>query len=114
MPLLITFLVPFGILGAFLARPGVRRALAILRVQNRGADAAATVLEVVPTGVMINRVPQWQLRYEFRDRQGRVHTGTSDSLTPHEAADWRPSDRGVIRFDPARPQDSLWLGKRSA
>jgi hypothetical protein len=85
-----------------------------LRVQRGGVAATAAVLEVAPTAVMINRVQQWQVSYEFQDRQGRVHTGASDLLTPHEAAEWRPADRAEIRFDPQRPQDSVWLGTRSA
>jgi Protein of unknown function (DUF3592) len=114
MPAIVGFTGLFVVLGAFLARPGARRVLTILRVQLRGVDATATVLEVAPTGDMINRVPQWHVRYEFRDREGRAQTGVSDFLAPHEAAQWRPADRVAIRFDPARPQDSLWLGKLSA
>ena len=113
MPLVVGFTGLFAVLGILLARPGVRRVLTILRVAKRGVDVTATVLDVAPTGDMINRVPQWRVRYEFRDRQGRAQTGASDLLAPQEAAEWRPAEKIVIRFDPERPQDSLWLGKRS-
>lgn len=111
-PLIVSFAGLFVLIGLALARPGVRRVRAIWRVHRRGVAAAATVLEVAPTGAMINRVPQWQVHYEFRDVLGRLHNGVSDLLAPHEAREWRPADRAEIRFDPQWPDDQLWLGKR--
>lgn len=111
-PLLIGVTAAFALLGLLLARPGVRRLRTILRVQRNGVDAQATVVDVAPTGTMINRVQQWRVRYEFRDRQGHVQTGESDLLPPQEAAEWRQGEQVAIRFDPAAPRDSYWLGKR--
>lgn len=101
----------FALLGVAIARPGWRRALVVLRVQRHGVAAEATVVEIAPTGTTINRVPQWRLRYEFRDALGRVQQGLSNYLRPHEAAEWQVGDRGAIRYDRDRPLDSLWLGR---
>jgi hypothetical protein len=69
------------------------------------------VQNVWATGTTINRVRQWQLSYEFRDHAGVTQRGESDLLAPHEAADWRTGDRGVVHYDRDRPTDSVWLGK---
>jgi hypothetical protein len=111
-PLTVGFTGVFVVLGALLARSGVRRALAILRVQRDGVDAPGTVIEVAPTNMRINRVQQWQARYEFRDREGRRQTGVSELLAPHEAAEWGPNELVVVRYDPRSPQDSYLVGKR--
>ena len=101
----------FALLGVAIAWPGWRRALVVIRVQRHGAAAEAVVVGVHPTGTSINRVPQWQLCYEFRDALGRTRQGVSDYMRPREAAEWRVGDRGAIRYDRDRPIDSLWLGK---
>src|SRR5262245_4042806 len=66
-PLVAALTGAFVPLGLFIALPGWRRVLAIVRVQRSGAAAQATVVEVAPAGVVINRVPQWRIKYEFRD-----------------------------------------------
>jgi hypothetical protein len=110
-PLVASITAVFALLGLAIARPGWRRALVLIRVQRHGVAAQATVVEVAPSGVTINRVPQWHLRYEFRDALGRAQRGTSDYLRPHEAAEWRLGDHGAIRYDRDRPTESLWLGR---
>jgi hypothetical protein len=101
----------FAVLGVLIARPGWRRLLVLLRVQRNGATAEAAVTEVAPAGVVINRVPQWRLKYEFRDERGERHEGSSDYLRPHEAAEWQTGDRGLVRYDRDRAADSVWLGR---
>jgi len=73
--------------------------------------AHATVTQVAPAGVLINRIPQWRLKYEFRDGRGERYEGESDYLKPHEAAEWQPGDRGGVRYDRARAADNVWLGR---
>jgi len=113
-PVTIAFTAAFVVLGALLARSQVRRALAILRVQRDGVEAPGTVIEVAPTNIRINRIQQWQARYEFRDREGRRQTGVSELLAPHEAVDWGPNELVVVRYDPRSPQDSYLVRKREA
>jgi hypothetical protein len=101
----------FALLGAVIARPWWRRALVLMRVLRHGVAAEATVVEIAPAGTTINRVPQWHLRYEFRDALGRAQRGLSNYLRPDEAAQWQVGDRGAIRYDRDRPVDNLWLGR---
>jgi len=110
-PLVASSTAVFALLGLAIARPGWRRALVLIRVLRHGVAAQATVIEVAPSGMTINRVPQWHLRYEFHDALGRAQRGTSDYLRPHEAAQWRLGDHGSIRYDRDRPTESLWLGR---
>ncbi len=100
-----------AILGAFIAWPSWQRIGVLLRVRRRGVAAPAVVLGVAPIGVRVNRIPQWRVRYEFRDRLGFAQQGLSDNLRPAEAAEWQVGDQGTVRYDPARPADSVWLGK---
>jgi len=101
----------FVLIGALVAWPGIRRALVVARVQRAGVAVQGTVLKVWATSTTINRVRQWQLSYEFRDRSGRAQRGESDLLAPDEAADWRAGDHGAVRYDRDRPSDSVWVGK---
>jgi len=101
----------FALIGAFIARPGWRRAFVLVRVHRRGVPAQATVIDVAPTGTRVNRVPLWRLKYEFRDERGERHEGVSDYLRPHQAAEWGAGDRGAIRYDRIRPAESVWLGR---
>lgn len=100
-----------AILGVFIAWPSWRRIGVLLRVQRRGVVAPAAVLGVAPIGVRVNRIPQWRVRYEFRDRLGLAQHGLSDNLGPAQAAEWQVGDQGTVRYDPARPADSVWLGR---
>jgi hypothetical protein len=112
VPLLVAALTAgFALLGALVARPGWRRLLVLVRVQRHGSIAHATVIEVAPAGIVVNRVPQWRLKYKFRDRHGERHEGESDYMRPEEAAEWRVGDQGVVRYDRDRASDSVWCGR---
>jgi Protein of unknown function (DUF3592) len=112
IPLLVTGLTALvALVGVAIALPGGRRALLIFRVHRNGVETAATVVDVGPAGVTVNRVAQWRLRYDFRDQDGREHSGESDLLAPQEAVEWRNGDRGAVLYDRNRPSDSVWLGK---
>ena len=110
-PLVAALTAAFAVLGVLIARSGWRRLLVHVRVQRNGVAAQATVIDVAPTGVTVNRVPQWRLRYEFRDGRGERHEGASDDLRPYEAAEWQTGDRGTVRYDRDRAADSVWLGR---
>jgi hypothetical protein len=110
-PLIAAVTAAFAVLGVLIARPGWRRLLVLLRVLRNGATAEAVVTEVAPAGVVVNRVPQWRLKYEFRDRHGERHEGESDYMRPHEAAEWHAGDPGTVRYDRERAAHNVWLGR---
>ena len=76
-----------------------------------GVLAEGIVLRVELSGVRVNGVPQWQLRYGYHDHLGQLREGCSDWFSPEEAAQWPEGANGTVRFDRQRPEDSLWVGK---
>jgi uncharacterized protein DUF3592 len=105
----------FGLTGAALASVGGFLLLAAFRRRTRatalerhGTLTAATVLDVAPGHLRINGVPQWKLRYRFRDAQGFAHEG-SCSLSPHEAHGWKPGQIGRVRYEPRNPREHVWV-----
>jgi hypothetical protein len=103
----------FAAIGAVIALPGWRRVRVLIRLERHGVPAQGTVIEVMPAGVRINRIPQWLLRYEFRDALGQSQRGVSNYLRAEEAGQWRGGDAGAVRYDRDRPSDSVWLGRPS-
>jgi hypothetical protein len=103
----------FASIGVVMALPGWRRVRMLIRLQRDGVAAQGTVIEVMPAGIRINRIPQWHLRYEFRDAHGRSHQGVSNYMRAGEASEWRAGDAGAVRYDRDRPADSVWLGRAS-
>jgi hypothetical protein len=101
----------FFAIGATCFRRSIRQARLEWRLRHRGAAAEGSVIEVSDRHLAINGVRQWRLHYEYRDFQGRRHTGTHD-LPEDEAAHWRAGDTGAVRYDPARPADVIWSGNR--
>lgn len=98
-------------LGGFVVlrwRSRLRRAA---RLERRGTLADATVLGVEPTRITINRTARWAIRYRYDDDRGRSHEGRSEPLDRDETLAWTPGTRGAVRFDPARPGESVWLGR---
>lgn len=81
------------------------------RLRATGIVAQATVTEVEQTYTRINGRYQWRARYEYQDNAGRTHHGSSALLSPGQAQTWRPGDRASIRYDPANPATSIWLGR---
>ena len=107
------------LLGGLLARAGWRRAKGQLRIVREGIETEATVTAVArarlqPTGsrsVLSTRRGTRIIRYGYVDRSGTKHQGKSGYLPFEQAVDWKPGDRGVVRFDPAKPAESVWMGR---
>jgi hypothetical protein len=101
----------FAVIGFFVGRSELRHVLLVGRLSESGLPAEGTVRKVWATSTSINRVRQWRLSYEFRDHVGRTQQGESHLLSPDEASAWNPGDKGAVRFDRERPQDSVWVGR---
>lgn len=103
-----------GIIFTAVSGPFVVRSLRASVLQRRlvrvGLTAAGTVDAVLPTRYMVNGRGQWRLQYRFPDASGGEHTGRSTYLADDEAARWQPGDACLVRYDPARPERSVWLG----
>ena len=101
----------FALVGGTMSFVSLRHISLALRILREGMIAEGTVLAVQATGTTINRVRQWELRYQYRDHLGQTHEGVSELLSPDEASAWHKGATGTVRFDRLRPQDSAWVGK---
>jgi len=104
---------PVVVLGLSLVGRGVRQVWRLARLYRHGQPADATITAVHETNVTINRRIQWAIDFTFRDHVGQVQHGTSAPMPPDEALEWREGDTGIIRFDPQRPGDSVWVGQEA-
>jgi len=82
-----------------------------LRLRRDGVPTEATVLTVEPAGVVVNRVAQWRIRYRYHDHLNKARDGDSGAVPPGDIEGWKAGDTGTVRFDRARPQDSVWIGR---
>ena len=89
----------------------LRRFLRTSRLRREGTTAEATVLQVERASMFVKNAQQWRIRYRYLDHLGRTWEGRSGYLSPDEAAAWHANDKGTVRFDRLRPQDSVWVGK---
>src|SRR6188768_4275352 len=101
----------FTVIGSGFAGYGVWELQTEERLRATGTVARATVTEVERTSTRINGRSQWRARYEYQDQAGRTHQGSSRLLSPGQAQTWRPGDQALIRYDPADPATSIWLGR---
>jgi hypothetical protein len=98
-------------LGWFLGVSRLKRALRLVRVYWRGAEARGEVLEVVETGTAINRLPMSRMRFRYIDLKGMAHEGETGLLSPAEAASLEPGAAGLVRYDMADPEISVWVDR---
>lgn len=100
-----------AIVGGVLLGPHLRRLLRMSRLRREGTTAEATVLQVERGWMFVNHAQQWRIRYRYRDHLGQTREGLSGYLSADEAAAWHADDKGTVRFDRLRPQDSVWVEK---
>lgn len=100
----------FTLLGGFVFVRGVGQVRRHRRLLRDGVLTSGTVVEVRPTKVRINRIPQYALSYRYQDHAGRTYVGRSGLLSPEAAAAWAPGASGPVRYERQRPQVSLWVG----
>ena len=100
----------FSLIGGGLAFFDLRAGLRAIRVSRHGMATEGTVVHAGPTSTSINRVRQWRIDYRYLDHLGRAHEGASHLLSPEDGANWHEGDKGRVRFDRERPQDSVWIG----
>ena len=100
------------LLGGFVMLKAVSAARFARRMREQGYATEAEVVEVAPTGYMLNRVRQWVVLYRYRDHAGIEHDGRSPTMPREEAARWHPGDRVTVHFDRGRPGRSAWPVER--
>jgi hypothetical protein len=107
---LVIGLVTAGVGGVLFGR-ALRGVLRARRLMASGVDATGTVTAVEGTDVSFNRRPQFRVRYSYRDASGATHDGDSGYLEWEEASTYSEGETVAIRYDAARRDESLWLGR---
>ena len=100
-----------ALLGLRMASRGGREVWRKMRIYRHGQPAEAIVTAVRETNVSVNRRIQWVIDFTFRDHLGQAQQGTSAPMPVSEALEWQEGDKGIARFDPERPTDSVWVGE---
>lgn len=80
------------------------------RLMGSGLQLAATVTEIRPSAIKINREPRWHVVYRYEYTKDRPLEGKSRALPGEAVQGFRPGDRVNIKVDPHKPEDSLFLG----
>jgi hypothetical protein len=101
----------FTVLGGILFGIGLRKVRREARILQVGTTTEATVSAVEPTNTRVNRRRLWCVRYSYEDMNGGLHAGDSGYLTAEDAQSYRVGEQVFIRYDPASPATSIWLGR---
>ena len=99
------------LLGGFVMLKAIAAARLLRRLREEGNSTEAKVIEVAPTGYMLNRVRQWRVLYRYRDYAGIEHDGRSPAMPKETAERWHPGDRVKVYFDPLKPGRSAWTSE---
>jgi hypothetical protein len=102
----------FFVIGATFLLRSIRQARLEWRLRRHGVAAEGTITELRDRRLKTNGVRQWRLHYEYDDFQGRRHAATHD-LSEGGALPWTIGDIGIVRYDPSKPGDAIWLGRSS-
>jgi len=103
----------FTLVGGGFMGYGIRQYQVEQRLLASGVTEWATVVDVERTGTRVNGQYLWLVRYEYRDPSGNIHEGTSGYLERREAQSYRIGETVYVRFDPAEPSTSIWLGRQA-
>jgi hypothetical protein len=95
--------------GGFILRLAWRDRAREKRLMATGAPLSATVTDVRRSRIEINRRARWYVCYRYQ-YGGRTLNGESHSLPGDWVFDFKPGDAVQIKVDPAKPEDSLFLG----
>jgi hypothetical protein len=114
---LLFLLLPLGLglifttLGGVFASSGLAAHDLEARLRTSGVTARARVVQIERTTTRLNGQYLWHVRYEYRDPTGRAYEGVSGYLERIEAQSYRVGEPVYIRYDPAEPASSIWLGR---
>jgi hypothetical protein len=103
--------VVFSLLGGTFVLRGLAKVRTAERLLQSGTTTEATVVAVEPTNTRVNRRILWHVRYTYEDMYGTMHPGESGYLAPEDAQTFHVGDRAFVRYDPASPATSAWLGR---
>jgi hypothetical protein len=110
-PVIVIVLFPlvFAVMGAWILWSNLSVTLTRRRLLASGTVVMARVIGLADASAEVNGDDQWAVRYEY-DAGGQTQTGDSPFMSQAAAMRWATGDRVSVRYDPARPEVSIWLG----
>ncbi len=108
----IAFPAIFAAVGSVLLFKALKNRKLDEELRRYGMPAEATITEIAPANIRINRVQQWAIHYRYQDSYGATHTD-SRIITPEEASQWRVGQSVTVRYDSQRPRLHVWIGPTS-
>lgn len=95
--------------GAFIIHRTRAAAARDKRLMETGLTLTATVTDISLSPLKINKQTRWNVcyRYVFNDK---THEGKSRALPGPQMAEFKSGQTVTIKLDPAKPEESLFLG----
>jgi hypothetical protein len=80
------------------------------RLMQSGVQFTGTVIDVRRSMIDINRQTRWHVVYRYEYTKGRPLEGKSHALPGEAVWAFKPGDNVLIKVDPGKPEESLFLG----
>lgn len=80
------------------------------RLMQSGVQLPATVIDIRRSMIDINRQTRWHVVYRYEYTKGRPLEGKSRALSGEAVWAFKPGDNVLIKVDPGKPEESLFLG----
>lgn len=101
----------FSAVGGSFMLVGLRRLRTDRRLREFGTTTEATIVAIERTGVRVNQRYLWRARYTYDDLNGVARYGDSGYLSADDAHRYTIGEQVFVRYDPADPATSSWLGR---
>jgi len=102
----------FTVLGSVFAGYGLWKDRVERNVMENGVTVRAYVRGPEPTLTRVNGAYLWRIKYQYQDQTGQAQEASTGFMSPDEAQLWKSAEVAFVKYDPARPSDSVWLGIR--
>jgi hypothetical protein len=102
--------VALAAVGGFIIRRALTIAARDKRLMRSGIQLTATVTDIRRSPIDINRQARWHVHYRYEYSAGRGFEGRSRALSGADMERFKPGDSVLIKADPRRPAESLFLG----
>ena len=80
------------------------------RLMQSGVQLTATVIDIRRSMIDINRQTRWHVVYRYEYTKGRPLEGKSRALPGEAVWAFKPGDKVLIKVDPGKAEESLFLG----
>ena len=79
------------------------------RLMQSGVQLTATVIDIRRSMIEINRQTRWHVVYRYEYTKGRPLEAKSHAMPGEAVWAFKPGDKVLIKVDPEKPEESLFL-----